>query len=186
MIINQWVPAAHKGDAIGDSARHVRDLLRRLGHDSELYALTIDDALIGEVRNFSDSSAARGDITILHYALPSPMTAAFRSLQGRRVLQYHNMTPPAFFAAYDPRLFRLALVGRQELSSLVGCVDVALGVSEYNRQELEELGFESTGVVPLAVDLGRLRNAAPRPSLDYALDDELVNFLFVGRIAPNK
>jgi len=186
MIINQWVPAAHKGDAIGDSARHVRDLLRRLGHDSELYALTIDDALIGEVRNFSDPSAARGDITILHYALPSPMTAAFRSLQGRRVLQYHNMTPPAFFAAYDPRLFRLALVGRQELSSLVGCVDVALGVSEYNRQELEELGFESTGVVPLAVDLGRLRNAAPRPSLDYALDDELVNFLFVGRIAPNK
>ena len=26
MIVNQWVPAAHKGDAIGDSARRVRDL----------------------------------------------------------------------------------------------------------------------------------------------------------------
>src|SRR5439155_17694112 len=56
----------------------------------------------------------------------------------------------------------------------------------YNRRELEQLGFERTGVMPLAVDLGRLRNAAPRPSLDHALDDELVNFLFVGRIAPNK
>ena len=43
MIINQWVPAAHKGDAIGDSARRVRDLLRAMGHESELYALTIDD-----------------------------------------------------------------------------------------------------------------------------------------------
>jgi L-malate glycosyltransferase len=113
MVVNQWVPAAHKGDAIGDSARHVRDLLRRLGHDSELYALTIDDELTGDVRNFSDESARQGDITIFHYALPSPMTAAFRSLRGRRVLQYHNVTPPAFFAGYDSRLFRLALVGRQ-------------------------------------------------------------------------
>ena len=186
MIINQWLPAAHKGDAIGDSARHVRDLLRHQGHDAELYALTIDDAFDGDVRNFRDPAAGEGDITIFHYALPSPMTAAFRSLRGRRVLQYHNVTPPSFFADYDPRLFRLALIGRQEVSSLVGRVDVALGVSDYNRRELEQLGFERTGVMPLAVDLGRLRNAAPRPSLDYALDDELVNFLFVGRIAPNK
>ena len=28
MIVNQWVPAAHRGDAIGDSARRMRDLLR--------------------------------------------------------------------------------------------------------------------------------------------------------------
>jgi hypothetical protein len=31
MIVNQWVPAAHKGDAIGDSARRVRGLLARDG-----------------------------------------------------------------------------------------------------------------------------------------------------------
>ncbi len=31
MIINQWVPAAHRGDAIGDSARRVRDMLRAAG-----------------------------------------------------------------------------------------------------------------------------------------------------------
>ena len=47
MIVNQWVPAAHTGDAIGDSARRVRDLLRAMGHESELYALTIDDDLRG-------------------------------------------------------------------------------------------------------------------------------------------
>jgi len=186
MIVNQWVPAAHRGDAIGDSARHVRDLLRQLGHESELYALTIDDALTDEVRTFDDPSSRRGEITILHYALPSPMTAALKSLRGRRVLQYHNLTPPVFFAPYDPALFRLALIGRQELSTLAGHVDLALGVSEYNRRELEAAGFESTAVLPLAIDLERVRHAAPRPSLDSALDDELVNFLFVGRIAPNK
>src|SRR5438552_639253 len=186
MIVNQWVPAAHKGDAVGDSARRFRDLLRRLGHDSELYALTIDEALQGEVQPFDDPAARRGDLTMFHYALPSPMTAAFAALPGGRILQYHNVTPPGFFAPYDPGLFRLALLGREELAWLVGRVDLALGVSEYNRQELAAIGFEPTGVLPLAIDIARVTRGPGRPALDRALDDELVNFLFVGRIAPNK
>ena len=185
MIINQWVPAAHRGDAIGDSARRVRDLLRAMGHQSDLYALTIDDDLQGDVRAFGDD-AGHGDLTIFHYALPSPMTSAFAALPHGRVLQYHNVTPAAFFAPYDPALFRLAALGRHELSALVGSVDLALGDSEYNRQELESLGFTRTGVFPIAVDTSRITDRVARPALDAILDDGLVNFLFVGRIAPNK
>jgi glycosyltransferase involved in cell wall biosynthesis len=186
MVVNQWVPAAHAGDAIGDSARAVRALLREAGHESEIYALTIDEELRGDVRPFADPSARRGDITIFHYALPSPMTEAFAALPGGRVLQYHNVTPAHFFAPYDPDIFRLAVLGRQELSSLVGRTDAALGDSEYNRRELEALGFENTGVFPVAVNLDRLLAAPPRPSLEAMLSDGLVNVLFVGRIAPNK
>jgi glycosyltransferase involved in cell wall biosynthesis len=186
MIINQWVPAAHHGDAIGDSARRVRDLLRAMGHQSELYALTIDDDLRHEVRPFSDPGATRGEATIFHYALPSPMTEAFAGLESGRVLQYHNVTPAAYFAPYDPALFRLAALGRDELATLAGRVDLALGDSEYNRQELEALGFGRTGVFPIAVDTARITQPAERPALDTLLDDGLVNFLFVGRIAPNK
>jgi hypothetical protein len=152
VIVNQWVPAAHRGDAIGDSARRVRDLLRQLGHSSDLYALSIDDELTGDVRPFSDPDARRGDLTIFHYALPSPMTDAFASLSSGRILQYHNVTPAAFFAPYDPNLFRLAALGRSELATLAGRVDLALGDSEYNRQELERIGFRPTGVFPIAVD----------------------------------
>ena len=186
MIVNQWVPAAHSGDAIGDSARRVRDLLRGMGHDSDLYALTIDDALKNDVLPFADAGARRGDLTIFHYALPSPMTAAFASLGAGRVLQYHNVTPAQYFAPYDPALFRLAALGRRELASLVGQVDLALGDSEYNRQELEALGFSPTGVFPIAVNTARITQPARRPALEKILDDGLVNFLFVGRIAPNK
>ena len=186
MIINQWVPAAHRGDAIGDSARRVRDMLRAAGHDSELYALTIDDDLREDVRPFADSGARRGHITIFHFALPSPMTEAFASLPGIRVLQYHNITPAPFFAPYDAQLFRLAALGRQELRTLVGRVDLALGDSEFNRQELEELGFASTGVMPIAVNMERLTAAPRRPALEKILGDGLINFLFVGRIVPNK
>jgi glycosyltransferase involved in cell wall biosynthesis len=186
MIINQWVPAAHQGDAIGDSARHMRDILRRMGHTSNLYALTIDDALRGDVLPFGDSASRQGDLTIFHFALPSPLTEAFMRLPAGRILQYHNVTPAAYFAPYDPALFRLASIGRRELATLVGKVDLALAVSEYNRLELEALGFGPTAVLPLAVDLTRLTTAPPRPALEKTLDDDFVNFLFVGRIAPNK
>ena len=186
MIVNQWVPAAHHGDAIGDSVRRVRSLLRSLGHQAEIYALTIDHELEGDVRPFSDPSARRGDLTIFHYALPSPMTAAFTSLDGGRLLQYHNITPAFFFAPHDPSSFRLATLGREELRTLVGHVDLALGDSDYNRRELESLGFSPTGVFPIAVDTSRVTQRARRPALEKILDDGLVNFLFVGRIAPNK
>jgi L-malate glycosyltransferase len=186
MIIHQWVPAAHRGDAIGDSARRVRDLLRRMGHQSELFAITIDDDLRDDVRSFSDSSASRGDVTIFHFALPSPMTAAFATLGGKKVLQYHNITPAAFFAPYDPGLFRLAALGRRELATLAGHVDLALGDSDFNRRELVALGFERTGVMPIAVDTNRITGAPRRPALDRILGDGLINILFVGRIAPNK
>jgi glycosyltransferase involved in cell wall biosynthesis len=186
VIVHQWVPAAHIGDAIGDSARRMRGMLRALGHESEIFALTIDDELEGDVRPFDDPPAKTGEVTIFHYALPSPMTAAFAALRGRRVLLYHNVTPAAFFAPFDASLFRLASLARTELASLAGRVNLALGVSEFNRQELAALGFEPTGVLPLAVDTARLARQPPRPAIERMFDDELVNFLFVGRIAPNK
>jgi glycosyltransferase involved in cell wall biosynthesis len=65
-------------------------------------------------------------------------------------------------------------------------VDLALGDSEFNRRELDTLGFQRTGVFPIAVDTGRITQPASRPALEDMLDDGLVNFLFVGRIAPNK
>lgn len=186
LTVNQWVPAAHRGDAIGDSARRTQALLREMGHASELYALTIDDDLADVVRPFDDPAARRGDVTIFHFALPSPMTGAFGALGGGRVLQYHNITPAHFFAPYDSNLFRLARLGREDLATLVGRVDLALGDSEYNRLELERMGFEPTGVMPIAVDTGRITNAPHRPALEEVLDDGLENFLYVGRIVPNK
>jgi glycosyltransferase involved in cell wall biosynthesis len=186
MIINQWVPAAHRGDAIGDSARRVRQMLRDAGHQSDLFALTVDDDLREDVRPFADPAAREGHITIFHFALPSPMTAAFAALRGTRVLQYHNITPAAFFAPYDAQMFRLAALGRAELRSLVGSVDLALGDSEFNRAELEALGFTNTGVMPIAVNTERITSAPRRPALEKILSDGLVNILFVGRIVPNK
>jgi glycosyltransferase involved in cell wall biosynthesis len=186
VIVNQWLAAAHRNDAVGDSARILRDLFRSWDHESEIYALTVDDDLVGDVRPWHHSGAKQGDLTILHYAIPSPMSAALATLPGTRVLLYHNMTPPFFFAPFDAGITRMAAAGRRDLATLVGRVDLALGVSDYNRRELETMGFDPTGVLPLAVDLERLRSARRVPSVEQWLQDGLVNILFVGRIAPNK
>ena len=134
MIVNQWVPAAHKGDAIGDSARRVRDLLRAMGHESELYALTDRRR---PAATMSGRSAIRrrrrGDVTIFHYALPSPMTDGLRRAASRARPAVPQRDAGAYFAPYDPALFRLASLGRDELATLAGRVDLALGDSEYNR-----------------------------------------------------
>jgi glycosyltransferase involved in cell wall biosynthesis len=114
------------------------------------------------------------------------MTGAFARLRGVKVLQYHNITPAAFFAPYDPGLFRLAALGRRELATLAGRVDLALGDSDFNRQELEALGFTRTGVMPIAVNTARITGARRRPALERILGDGLINILFVGRIVPNK
>jgi glycosyltransferase involved in cell wall biosynthesis len=186
MIVNQWIPAAHRGDAVGDSARAMRALFRSWGHDANIYALTIDEGLEDEIRPWGQADSRVGDVTFLHYAVPSPMTAAFRTLPGARVLQYHNVTPAHFFAPFDEGICRIARIGRQELATLVDRVDLALGDSEFNRLELAALGFADTGVLPISVNTARLTTARPVPALEAMLDDGFANILFVGRLAPNK
>lgn len=186
MIIHQWVPAAHRGDAVGDNALLMRDLFRSWGHESGIFSLTIDEPLRGEVRPWSDPASRGADVTIYHYAVPSPMTPVFGTLPGARVLHYHNVTPAHFFAPYDAGICRIAAEGRRQLSTLADRTDLALGVSEYNREELDALGFPRTGVLPIVVDTTRLRAAAPVAPLETLLQDGLTNILFVGRIAPNK
>ncbi|HXE79382.1 MAG TPA: glycosyltransferase family 4 protein [Vicinamibacterales bacterium] len=186
MRVNQWIPAAHRGDAIGDSARRVRQFLRAMGHDSDIFALTIDEDMRGEALPFDHPHARAGELTIFHFAVPSPMTAAFAALPRGRVLQYHNVTPAHFFAPYHPEMFRIAALGRREVEGLAQATDLALGDSEFNRRELEQMGFRRTAVMPIAVDTARITGAPPHPELDRILGDGLTNFLFVGRIVPNK
>lgn len=186
MRIDQWVPALHRGDAIGDSARLMRDAFRSWGHQADVYALSLDEDLHGDGRPWSAWKAGSDrDAVILHYALPSPLTAALIAHRGRRALIHHNITPPEFFAGYDEEMVRICTLGRAELGTLKGHVDLALGDSEFNRQELEAAGFTRTGVLPIYLDFQRYHEP-PGRVLARDLADGRTNVLFVGRLVPNK
>jgi len=184
--IDQWVPALHRGDAIGDSARLMRDAFRRWGHAADVYALELDHDLEGDGRSWAEwRPGGADDVVILHYALPSPLTTALRSHRGRRVLLHHNITPPEFFLGYDKEMARICAIGREEWKQLRGDVDLALADSEFNRRELEAAGFGRTGVLPILLDFRRYAEP-PAPALEAMLRDGRTNVLFVGRVTPNK
>jgi glycosyltransferase involved in cell wall biosynthesis len=184
--IDQWVPTLHRGDAIGDSARLMRDAFRSWGHVADVYALELDSDLEGDGRRFEDwSPGGPDDVVVLHYALPSPLTAALREHRGRRVLLHHNITPPEYFEGWDEEMVRICTLGREELATLVPHVDLGLADSEFNRLELEALGFSRTGVLPIYLDFRRYAEP-PSPVLERMLGDGRTNLLFVGRVAPNK
>jgi glycosyltransferase involved in cell wall biosynthesis len=82
-------------------------------------------------------------------------------------------------------MVRICRLGREELGSLVPHADLGLADSEFNRRELEALGFRRTGVLPIYLDFRRYREP-PNPVLRRVLDDGATNLLFVGRLAPNK
>jgi glycosyltransferase involved in cell wall biosynthesis len=186
MRVDQWVPALHRGDAIGDSARLMRDAFRRWGHEADVYALELDSDLAGDGRPFTEwRPGGPHDVVILHYAITSPLTPALAEHRGRRVLLHHNITPSEFFHGIDPELERICALGRAELGPLHEHVDLGLADSEFNRRELEALGFQRTGVLPIYLDFRRYREA-PNPVLRRTLDDGRTNLLFVGRVTPNK
>jgi len=186
MRIDQLVPAFHRGDAIGDEAWELRSFFRAEGYESEIFCLSRDRGLEGSSRLFSEFPApAATDVTILHFALPSPLSAALAGLPSKKALIYHNITPAGFFEGTNPEFARVARLGRDELATLAPVADLSLADSEYNRMELEALGYRNTHVFPLFVDFDKYSRPENRLVHDLYRDDR-TNILFVGRIAPNK
>lgn len=186
MRIDQLVPAFHRRDAIGDTASHMKEFFLSRGFQSEIYCFTRDAGLEQDSRFFSEFAEPEpSDITILHFALASPLSKAFAELPSRKVLLYHNLTPPEFFDGFSREMERISRIGRKDLLSLVPRMSLALADSEFNRRELVQVGFQKTEVFPLFVDFEKYKRPMSGFLYDFFRDDR-VNILFVGRIVPNK
>jgi glycosyltransferase involved in cell wall biosynthesis len=186
MRIDQFVPAYHRGDAIGDEATHLKRFFRSQAFESEIFRLSCDRELEAESRDFAQfPEPSPSDITILHFALPSAMTPAFKRLRSKKVIIYHNVTSPEFFAGFGEEMARLAALGREELRLLAGETDIALADSAFNARELREFGFCESLVFPLFVDFARYKSP-PNSFVHRLFRDGRTNILFVGRVAPNK
>jgi glycosyltransferase involved in cell wall biosynthesis len=98
---------------------------------------------------------------------------------------YHNVTPPGFFALFEPGLAADARRGRDRLAELAPLCDLGLADSDFNRRELEEAGYPRTGVVPILLQDDDACEAGDAV-LARQLADGRTNVLYTGRIAPNK
>ena len=185
--IHQLSVSAAYGDAIGGEIFTVRKALRAADYESDVFVELVDARMAGEVRPYQEyrEVSHADNVVLLHFSLGSKVSALVREIDDRLVLIYHNITPAEWFAPYALGIARDCQRGRVELATLAQRTTLALGDSEYNRQELVELGFENTGVLPLIIDLSRLDEPAD-PMVSNRFDDGRTNLLFVGRCVPNK
>jgi glycosyltransferase involved in cell wall biosynthesis len=187
VAIHQVLATLGYGDAIGHEVLGIQRVLRGAGYESEIFVQTADPRLQHLTQDYRDLKDAShpDNILIHHFSIGSRASRMAYALPDRMVLIYHNITPPEFFVDVNKELVQLCFRGRRELSLYKTRCDLALGDSEYNRQELEAIGFSPTGVLDVVPGFSHLKGPA-----DYtfagAFDDDWVNLIFVGRVIPNK
>ena len=187
MQIHQFLTSYSYGDAIGNEALEIREYLRGQGYESNIFALHYHPRYASQIINYLeyDRFSSPDNIIIFHFSIGSPVTRKFLRAPDKKVIIYHNITPYEFFLDYHRILAKDCYKGRVEFKTLVGKVDLALGDSKYNEQEMKDLGFERTGVLPLVMNFSKFE-APVVPILKELFDDGKTNILYVGRIIPNK
>jgi glycosyltransferase involved in cell wall biosynthesis len=187
IAVHQVLASLGYGDAIGHEVLGIQRVLRRAGYESEIFVETADrrlEDLTVEYLELADASHP-DNILIHHFSIGSRASRIAYALPDRMVLIYHNITPPEYFVDVHPLLVQQCFLGRRELGLYASRCELALGDSEYNRQELEAAGFPRTDVLPVVPGFSHLSGPANYISAS-SFDDDWVNVLFVGRMIPNK
>lgn len=189
MKIHQWLPGLATGDAISNYAVSLQKIIKVWGYEGEIFSpgrhITQDvRPLCKDWETYSDFSS-KDNIVIYHFSIGSPLSERFRTIPDKKILIYHNITPEKYFRSINPEKALALYNGREELRALRDVPRLALGVSEYNRMELEEMRYKNTGVLPLILDIDGLSCEPDKKILDL-YNDDWINILFVGRITPNK
>jgi glycosyltransferase involved in cell wall biosynthesis len=185
--VHHFHPTLVPADAISNHVVALHELARRDGWDSRVYAIESTRALDGGVLPYRRLFRAvrPEDTFILHFSMGNEVFDQLVKLPARKVLVYHNVTPAEFFTGINPHAALHAQLGRKQLATLAAPVELGVGVSDYNRRELESAGFKRTAVVPLLIDW-RAYDQAPDPAVLAQWSTVRTKLLFVGRIAPNK
>jgi glycosyltransferase involved in cell wall biosynthesis len=175
------------GDAIGHEVLGIQRVLRAAGYDSEIFVETADRRLEHLTTDYREmvGMISPEDVLIHHFSIGSRASRTAYALPGRMALVYHNITPPEYFLGVHKDLVKLCFRGRRELTAYIARCELALGDSEYNRAELESIGFPRTAVLPVVPDFTHL-DVAPNTMTADRFDDGWTNVMFVGRVIPNK
>jgi glycosyltransferase involved in cell wall biosynthesis len=185
--VHQVLATLGYGDAIGHEVLGIQRVLRAAGYDSEIFVETADSRLESLTRDFRElvDFSHQDNLLLHHFSLGSKASRTAFALPDRMALIYHNITPPEYFVGVHRTLARQCFRGRRELRAYASRCDLALGDSEFNRQDLEALGFPRTAVLPVVPDFSHL-DRAPNWLVAQDFDDDWTNILFVGRVIANK
>lgn len=185
--IIQLTPTITPGDAVSNDVLAMREVLTELGSDNAIYCIGMAEKFRRIAKPFHSYRPRPDDILLYHMSIGSEMSSFVRDVAVmRKLMVYHNITPPEFFDGF-PTLQRGCRQGRRELEELAPVIDFAFADSDYNRTELEALGYRSTKTLPIIFDKTEyMETKVTAAVMEDMRKDGFVNILFVGRFAPNK
>lgn len=189
MKIVQLLTTIAYGDAIGNDTLAIRDFIREKGYETAIYAEGIDARLPAGTALPWDRmpTLEHDDILLYHASTGTPLNTALLSYGGKKVMIYHNVTPPRYFSGYSPTAEDNCRWGELQIGYIARYVDYCIADSEYNKQQLLAMGCQCPiEVCPILIPFEDYEKAPDEKLLQKYRGDGWTNLLFVGRIAPNK
>jgi glycosyltransferase involved in cell wall biosynthesis len=183
--IHQFVPMLHRDDAVGRHTLRLRDVLEARGIESRIYVEIFDPETEAETSPFPSyaEQAQRGDVLLYQFATASAIAPWLAARRETLAVNYHNVTPPEYYAAWNNPMARHQLRALHERANLAPRTTLGLAVSAFNEAELRTAGYARTAVVPpaaVAPTGGAAAQDRPRRS------DRGAHWICIGRVAPNK
>jgi len=184
VAIHQITHDITPGDGVSNGIFYTQRLLQSLGFASEVYSGGIPEALADRVHPIRDYRSRPDQVVIYHHCIGTDHEDFLLGLSEPLVMAYHNITPAHHFAP-DSLLRRYCELGREQLAAWRDRFIGVIADSEYNAEEVDELGYRNVRVIPLLLELERALAADWDTTLPATLP-EGIHLLFVGRIVENK
>lgn len=188
MRIVQMLPSLAYGDAIGNDTVALKKSLEEQGYDTAIYAKYIDGRLPeGTAQEVSKMPHMnKDDIVLYHMSTGSELNEMFGDMKCKKVMIYHNITPPEMLEPYNKAAAADCREGYEELAKLADKVDYCIADSEYNKQDLIKAGYKcKIDVLPILIAFSDY-DKKPDAPLYGKYNDGVTNIIFTGRIASNK
>ncbi len=174
--VDLLVPELKSGDAIGAHTLLLRDVFVEQGATVRFVTQqpsSMDEDVLG-----LSAWKKPGDLVVLQHGIGSLLAEAVIKRRLPAVLNYHNITPPEFVEAWDADHIAGLRWGRVQLCQLAPLALRAVADSQYNANELIDVGFVDVRVAPVLWNV--------RDNDDRKVDRNAPVVLFVGRVAANK
>ena len=189
-VLHQLVAGFRRGDAISNEALLIRDLCAAHGLASDIaclrpFASPRDVRLTRDLATL-ERDVRPDDVALLHLSTGGACNRIFRKLPCRKVILYHNITPPRFFERLDPATAQRLADGLADAASLKDADASVWADSAFNASELRAMGYADPKVFPLLLDDSFGTGTVCEEMRRMLSDPPLANLLFVGRLAPNK
>ena len=182
--VHQVLSGAGPYDAVTTQALLWRRLFADWGIAGGIHAEALDPRTEG-VEPIAALRPAPEDLLVLRYSAYSRAMRGLLELPQRKLLVYHNVTPPRYLWNHEPAIAVRCSLGRAQLPAYARAADSAVADSAFNAGELEAAGARDVSVVPILLDPARLdRVRRDADSRDGEADGPLI--ICVGRLVPNK